>query len=70
MPARMTRSTKRAVLPDTGRQMDDNIDDLGRRPDGSRQEQPESDQAKRVKEAAAERKRSEDRTERTTQKSH
>ena len=70
MPARTTKSTKRTAMPDTGRQMDDNIDDLGRRPDGSRQEQPESDQAKRVKEDAAERKRSEDRTERTTQKSH
>ena len=67
MPARTTRSTS---VSDAGRQMDDNIDDLGRRPDGSRQEQPESDQAKRVKEDAAERKRSEDKTERTTQKSH
>ena len=24
----------------TGKQMDDNIDDLGRRPDGTRQDQP------------------------------
>ena len=45
--------------PRTGRQMDDNIDDLGRRPDGSRQEQPESEQATRVKEGAAERERGE-----------
>ena len=41
----------------TTRQMDDNIDDLGRRPDGSLQEQPESDQAKRVKEDVAKPKR-------------
>ena len=51
-----------------GRQMDDNIDDLGRRPDGSRQEQPESEQARRAKQAAAERERSEDKTERAAQK--
>ena len=28
------------VAPEIGRQMDDNIDDLGRRPDGTTEEQP------------------------------
>ena len=28
------------IETETGKQMDDNIDDLGRRPDGTRQDQP------------------------------
>ncbi|MGC4077467.1 MAG: hypothetical protein QM702_10630 [Rubrivivax sp.] len=28
------------IPPKSGKQMDDNIDDLGRRPDGSKQDQP------------------------------
>jgi hypothetical protein len=61
MAQQSTTAERRDALkkPRTGRQMDDNIDDLGRRPDGSRQEQPESEQAKRVREGAAERERGE-----------
>lgn len=36
------------------RQMDDNIDDLGRRPDGRHQDQPGGDTVKRIKEDAVE----------------
>ena len=28
------------IAPDTDKKMDDNIDDLGRRPNGSKQDQP------------------------------
>jgi hypothetical protein len=38
----------------TKRQMDDNIDDLGRRPDGSKQDQPGADQVERIKEDTVE----------------
>lgn len=45
MPKRSTLRKQPPPRPapletDTGRQQDDNIDDLGRRPDGTRHEQP------------------------------
>lgn len=43
------------------RQMDDNLDDLGRRPDGTQQDQPGTDAAKkRIKEDTVEAERDED----------
>ena len=45
----------------TKRQMDDNIDDLGRRPDGTEQDQPGSEGAtKRIQEDTVEAERDED----------
>jgi hypothetical protein len=44
----------------TKRQMDDNIDDLGRRPDGSKHEQPGAEKVKKIKEDTVEVERDED----------
>ncbi|CAN7661138.1 hypothetical protein LJR016_005215 [Devosia sp. LjRoot16] len=44
----------------TKRQIDDNIDDLGRRPDGSKQEQPGTEEVERIKEDTVEAERDED----------
>jgi len=40
MPKRGEKSTPAPLETDSGEQKDDNLDDLGRRPDGTRQEQP------------------------------
>jgi hypothetical protein len=44
----------------TKRQMDDNSDDLGRRPDGSKQEQPGTEDVTRIKEDTVEAERDDD----------
>jgi|GEM_PF-1097772 hypothetical protein len=51
--------TKAPVKPapletDPGKQQDDNIDDLGRKPDGSKQEQPQTETPSRRAEGLGE----------------
>lgn len=42
MPDRQEKSTPAPLETEPGKQQDDNIDDLGHRPDGSNQDQPEA----------------------------
>lgn len=46
MSSRKEKSTPAPLETGPGRQKDDNIDELGRRPDGKVQEQPVSDSEK------------------------
>jgi hypothetical protein len=55
-------STNKPQPTDTGRQMDDNIDDLGRRPDGTTQDQPGIGERKDFDDLTVEAERDEDDT--------
>lgn len=39
-PEQTPKPKPKPIETETGKQMDDNIDDLGRRPDGTQQDQP------------------------------
>jgi hypothetical protein len=55
-------STNKPQPTDTGRQMDDHIDDLGRRPDGTTQDQPGIGERKDFDDLTVEAERDEDDT--------
>lgn len=55
MTDRKDKSKPAPLETEPGKQMDDNIDDLGRKPDGSKQEQPGKTKPSKAKSANARR---------------